>query len=96
MARIKKYGTTYTPDLSSYLTFIVDDDINSRYFRISDFSETFTGGKNAFLIEGSEHLLETTEIKIGVTDVQGNPIYNEPGDGIPEYYEGINKIVSVT
>ena len=95
MARIKRYGTIYTPDLSSYLTFIVDSDINSRYFRITDFSETFTGGKNAFLIEGSEHLLETTEIKVGVTDVQGNPIYNEPGDGIPEYYEGIKKIVSV-
>jgi hypothetical protein len=95
MARIKRYGTTYTPDLSSYLTFIVDSDINSRYFKITDFSETFTGGKNAFLIEGSEHLLETTEIKVGVTDVQGNPVYNEPGDGIPEYYEGINKIVSV-
>lgn len=95
MARIKRFGTTYNPELSSYLTFITDTDPNSKYFRISDFSDIFAGGKNSFLIEGSEHLKETTEIKISVIDVNGNPVYNEPGDGIPEYYEGINKVVSI-
>ena len=91
MARIKKYGTNYEPKLSTYLTFIKEEDTSSKYFRISQFSEIFTGGKNAFLIEGSEHLLENTEIKISILDVEGNPVYAEPGDGIPEYYEGINK-----
>jgi hypothetical protein len=95
MARIQKYGDSYNPALSTYKTFITDTAPNSIYFRISDFNEIFTGGKNGFLIEGSEHLLQSTEVKIHIVDVQGNSVYNEPGDGIPEYYEGINKIVSV-
>jgi hypothetical protein len=95
MARIKKYGETYEPALSTYKTFITDTAPNSTYFRISNFNEIFTGGKNGFLIEGSEHLLQSTEIKISVLDVEGTAVYTEPGDGIPEYYEGINKIVSV-
>jgi len=95
MARIKKYAPTLNEKLTTFQTFIVDTNPNSDYFRISEFKETLTGGKNGFQIEGSEHLLESTEIKIEVLDVEGNTIYYEPGDGIPEYYEGISKIVSV-
>jgi hypothetical protein len=95
MARIKRYGETYEPELSSYRTFLTDTNPNSTYFRISNFNEIFTGGKNGFLIEGSEHLLQSTEVKVHILDVEGNSVYNEPGDGIPEYYEGINKIISV-
>ena len=95
MARIKKYAPTLNEKLTTFQTFIVDTNPNSDYFRISEFKETLTGGKNGFQIEGSEHLLESTEIKLEILDVEGNPIYYEPGDGIPEYYEGISKIVSV-
>jgi hypothetical protein len=99
MARIKKFASNQTtnlqPQLTQYGTLITDTNPNSLYFRISEFKETFTGGKNGFLIEGSEHLLESTEIKIEIIDVNGNPIYYEPGDGIPEYYEGVSKLVSV-
>jgi hypothetical protein len=99
MARIKKYASNQTtnlqPQLNQYGTFIADTLPSSLYFRISEFNDTFTGGKNGFLIEGSEHLLESTEIKIEIIDVDGNPIYYEPGDGIPEYYEGLSKLVSV-
>jgi hypothetical protein len=95
MARIKKYAPTLNEKLTTFQTFIVDTNPNSDYFRISEFKETLTGGKNGFQIEGSEHLLESTEIKIEILDVEGNTIYYEPGDGIPEYYEGISKIVSV-
>jgi hypothetical protein len=95
MARIKKFGTNRPQNLSSFETFLVDVNPNSTYFRITEFKDTFTGGKNGFLIEGSEYLQETTEIKIEVLDVEGNPIYYEPGKGIPEYYEGISKVVSV-
>ena len=58
-------------------------------------TETLTGGKNGFLIEGSVHLRESTEVKIEILDVEGNPIYFEPGDGVPEYYEGNSKLISV-
>lgn len=93
MAIIKSYSPLQ--NLSNYGTFITDVNPNSDYFRITEFNETFTGGKNGFLIEGSEHLKETTEIKIEILDVEGNPIYYEPGNGVPEYYEGISKLVSV-
>ena len=54
MARIKKYSPEQ--NLSSFQTLIVDENPNSDYFRITEFKDTFTGGKNGFLIEGSEYL----------------------------------------
>ena len=99
MARIKKYASNQTtnlqPQLTTYNTFVTDTNPNSTYFRITEFKDTFTGGKNGFLIEGSEHLMESTEIKIEILDVEGNPIYYEPGNGVPEYYEGISKVIAV-
>ena len=101
MAIIKKYAEGQSsnlnpvPKLSEYSTFLVDSDPNSFYFKITEFKNTFTGGKNGFLIAGSEHLKESTEVKIQILDVEGNPVYYEPGNGIPEYYEGTSKLVAV-
>jgi len=95
MARIKKYADNLTQNLTYYQTYITDATPNSTYFRITEFKESFTGGKNGFLIEGSEHLKESTDIKIEILDVDGNPIYFEPGDGVPEYYEGLSKVIAV-
>ncbi len=95
MAIIKKFAENLTQNLTSFGTFLVDTDPNSQYFKITEFKDTFTGGKNGFLIEGSEHLKESTEIKIQILDVDGNAIYYEPGNGIPEYYEGTSKLVAV-
>jgi hypothetical protein len=93
MARIKKYSPEQ--NLSSFGTFVIDNNPNSDYFRITEFNDTFTGGKNGFLIEGSQYLQPSTEIKIEILDVNGDPIYYEPGNGIPEYYEGISKLIAV-
>ena len=95
MAIIKKFGDVLTQKLNTFRTFVTDANPNSEYFRITEFKETFTGGKNGFLIEGSQYLKESTEIKIQILDVNGNPIYFEPGGGIPEYYEGVSKLVAV-
>jgi hypothetical protein len=95
MARIKKFADDIPQGLSSIQTFLIDNNPNSEYFRITEFKDTFTGGKNGFLIEGSEYLKETTEVKIEILDVEGNTVYYEPGEGIPEYYEGLSKVVSV-
>jgi hypothetical protein len=95
MAVIKKFPETLTTNLTTFQTYINDDSPNSRYFRVTEFKDTFSGGKNGFLIEGSEHLKETTEIKIQILDVAGNPVYYEPGNGVPEYYEGISKLIAV-
>jgi hypothetical protein len=93
MPLIKKYSPFQ--NLSNFKTFILDNNVNSKYFAITEFNETFTGGKNGFLIAGTPYLKPGTEIKIEVLDVAGNPIYYEPGDGIPEYYEGTSKLVSI-
>ena len=95
MPIIKKYAETLTAPLTNYNTFLVDDNPNSTYFKITEFADVFTGGKNGFLIEGSPYLKETTEIKIQILDVNGDPIYFEPGNGIPEYYEGLSKLIAV-
>ena len=93
MAIIKSYSPLL--NLSNFQVFENDETPNSEYFRITELSETLTGGKNGFLIEGSEHLKESTEIKIEILDVEGNPIYFEPGDGLPEYYEGNSKLIAI-
>jgi hypothetical protein len=95
MPRIKKYAPIVDTHLKYYETLVVDNNPNSEYFKISEFKDTLTAGKNAFLIEGSPYLMETTEIKIEILDVEGNPIYFEPGQGIPQYYEGTSKVVAV-
>ena len=93
MSIIKKFAPFQ--NLTNFSTFITDTNPTSDYFRITEFGDTFTGGKNAFLIEGSEHLKESTEVKIELLDVESDPIYFEPGDGTPEYYEGVSKLISV-
>ena len=95
MAIIKKFAETLTQPLTSFGTFLVDTNPNSTYFKVTEFKDSFTGGKNGFLIEGSPYLMESTEIKIEILDVNGNPIYYEPGNGVPEYYEGTSKLVAV-
>ena len=87
--------TLFPEDLEKYKVLIEDTDPNSRYFRVSELPEAFTGGKNAFLIQGSEELVADTIVKIEIKDSLGNVIYHEPGEGIPEYYEGVSKVVSV-
>ena len=93
MAIIKKFASYL--NLTNFQVFQIDKNLSSDYFRITELESTLTGGKNGFLIEGSEYLKETTEIKIEILDVEGNPVYFEPGDGIPEYYEGTSKLISV-
>ena len=95
MAVIKKFAENLTTPLTNYGTFLNDTNPNSDYFRITEFKDTFTGGKNGFLIEGSQYLKESTELKVEILDVEGNPVYWEPGNGIPEYYEGLSKVVAV-
>lgn len=104
MAVIKK--TSFAQNLERYAVLVTDTDINSKYFKISELPDVFTGGKNAFLIAGSAELVADTKILIEIKDSAGNVIYNEPGEGIisssiggeiivTEYYEGVSKVVAV-
>jgi hypothetical protein len=104
MAVIKK--TLFAENLDRYQTFVTDTNPTSEYFKITELSDTFTGGKNAFLIQGSDYLVPDTLIKIEIKDSKGNIIYHEPGEGnvsssvngtevVTEYYEGVSKVVAV-
>ena len=104
MAVVKK--TLFPENLERYNVFVEDTNPSSEYFKITELPDTFTGGKNAFLIAGSEYLVADTLLKIEIKDSQGNVIYHEPGEGIvsssvggteivTEYYEGISKVVAV-
>ncbi len=93
MAILKK--TSFKQNLEQISVFINDFDPNSQYFRVTDLPDTFTGGKNAFLVQGSTNLVPDTLVKIEIKDSLGNVIYSEPSAGIPSYYEGTSKVVSV-
>jgi hypothetical protein len=104
MAVIQK--TLFAKNLDKYAVLVNDTQSDSKYFKITELPDTFTGGKNAFLIAGSEYLVPDTKIQIELKDSAGNIIYHEPGEGlissslngapfIAEYYEGVSKVVSV-
>jgi hypothetical protein len=104
MAIVKK--TLFPKNLDRYAVLVTDTEPNSRYFKISELPDTFTGGKNAFLIAGSEDLVADTKVQIELKDSAGNVIYHEPGEGmisssingesfVTEYYEGVSKVVAV-
>jgi hypothetical protein len=93
MSVLKK--TLFAENLENYSVLIQDTDPTSKYFKVTELPVAFTGGKNAFLIQGSEFLVADTLIKIEIKDAKGNVIYHEPGEGIPEYYEGTSKVIAV-
>jgi hypothetical protein len=104
MAVIKK--TLFPKNLEKFAVLVNDTQADSKYFKITELPDTFTGGKNAFLIAGSEYLVPDTKIQIELKDSAGNVIYHEPGEGlisssvngesfITEYYEGVSKVVAV-
>lgn len=92
MAKIEK--TSPFLNLQNFQVFLNDTIASSNYFRVSELSDTFTSGKNGFLIEGSSFLRGDTEIKLEILDVEGNPLFVQAGEGIPEYYEGLSKLIT--
>ena len=94
MAIIQK--SSFAQHLETYPVFITDTAEFSRYFKISQLPDTFTGGKNAFLIQGTSELADGTYLMIEIKDSRGRVIYTEPAGGKPSnYYEGTSKPVAV-
>jgi len=75
--------------------FLEDRRVTSQYFNLTELPDTFTGGKNAFLIAGTEYLEPNTEVLVQIRDSTGRVVYTESSDGSPEYYEGISKVIAV-
>ena len=79
-------------DLHQFDVFIEDDSRTSpRYFNISQLSNEFSLGKNAFLIRGTEKLRSGSKILVEVLDVNGNVIFSRTHD----YKESRARIISV-
>ena len=104
MAVIQK--TLFAKNLDRYSVLVNDTDPNSKYFKVTELPDTLTGGKNAFLIAGSDLLVADTKILIEIKSSDGSIIYNEPGEGlissslngetfVTEYYEGVSKVVAI-
>lgn len=88
--------TLFPEHLENAPVFIIDTEPKSRYFKITELPDSFTGGKNSFSIQGCPELVEDTLIHIEVKDAQGIRMYHEPAEGGPEeYYEGVSKPVAV-
>jgi hypothetical protein len=75
--------------------FLEDRRVTSQYFNLTELPDTFTGGKNAFLIAGTDYLEPNTEVLVQIRDASGKVVYTESSDGNPEYYEGISKVIAV-
>lgn len=94
MAIIQK--SSFPLNLEVYPVFINDTLDSSRYFKVTQLPDAFTGGKNAFLIQGATELKEDSYIFVEVKDARGNIIYSEPAGGSPsQYYEGVSKPIAV-
>ena len=56
---------------------VTDTEYLSRYFVVSEFSSTFTAGKNAVAVNGSGYLKSNSEILIECIDSTGQSLYIE-------------------
>lgn len=78
--------------LEKYTVLVEDTDSSSRYFRLAEVPDVLTGGKNAFLINGSKELNPATEVKIEIKDSQGNTVFLQP---VRNYQEGLARVISI-
>lgn len=70
-----KRGVSY--GLATKQADVTDSDFLSRYFVLSEFSPTFTAGKNAVAVNGSAYLQGGSEILIECLDSAGNNLFIE-------------------
>ena len=77
MAIIKKFSPFL--GLDDFGVFIDDTERDSIYFNVTELDSTLTGGKNAFLFEGSECFAKGSKVRFEALDVEGNTLFIEPG-----------------
>ncbi len=79
-------------DLQKFDVFIKDNTRTSpNYFNISQLSDEFSIGKNAFLIRGTDKLRSGSKILVEVLDVNGDVIFSRTHD----YRESKARVISV-
>lgn len=94
MAVLKKYSPSL--NLRKLKVFIEDSSSDSAYFNITELERTLTGGKNAFLFEGSSFFKKGSKVRFEANDVNGNPLYIEPGkQGDRTFREGNSIVMAI-
>jgi hypothetical protein len=78
--------------LSDYEVLVEDTSTKSDYFKITQFDGYLYGGRNAFLIAGSQYLKTGTKILIEILNSEGTTVYSAP---IPEYVEGSSRLIQI-
>lgn len=78
--------------LLEYDSYIEDTSENSTYFQVSNIPSIFAGGRNSFLVNGSDFLADNSILLMEIIDVEGNTIYNT---FVENYTVGYAKMVSV-
>lgn len=84
-------------DLRTINVDINDTDTYSKYFLISELSNTLTSGKNSISLNGTDLLKNNSKIQLQVTDVKNNILYTEiarPTQNI-SFREGISIVISI-
>lgn len=90
MAKTRK--TLQLKNLVKYDVLIEDTSETSTYFQVTNLPSLFTGGRNSFLLGGSEFLKPKSTILIEIIDSTGNAIYQTP---VKNYVEGSSRLISV-
>lgn len=90
MARTRKSITSQ--DLYKYDVLIEDSGPRSDYFKISQFDGHFYGGRNAFLLAGSNVLKTGTKILVEVLNKDGTVVYSAP---VPSFIEGDSRLIQI-
>jgi len=84
--------TILPQNLANIDVLIEDTSEFSDYFQVTKVPSEFTGGRNSFLLAGSDYLLDGSEIKIEIIDAEGNPVYQSM---VPKYIEGNSRMITV-
>ena len=90
MARTRK--ATQILNLQKYDVLIEDRGTRSDYFKITQFDGYFYGGRNAFLIAGTNVLTPNSKILVEILNVNGETIYSAP---TANFIEGSSRLVQV-
>jgi hypothetical protein len=90
MARTRKQISAQ--NLFKYDVLIEDQSERSDYFKLSQFSGYFTGGRNAFLVAGSPVLKPNTKLLVEVLDKNNRAIFSAP---VKDFIEANSRLVQV-
>jgi len=88
MARTRK--SIQPLNLYKYDVLIEDQGTRSDYFKISQFDGYFYGGRNAFLVAGTNALRQNSKILVEILNKDGNTVYSAP---ISNFIEGNSRLV---